>query len=158
MLEVHYSPPRARDVDGETVYRVGSVSKVFAVLGAEMLAARGDLHLDDKVGRWIGELKEGSEGGVPWDEVTVGALATHMSGIGVDSKFDSSASVGNCACACQTGSQFAEPRLTAQCSSTWLPSLETGRRWACHRSSRLIDQRVRAFAGRSRAARMVGVL
>ncbi|KAG7139965.1 Beta-lactamase-like protein like [Verticillium longisporum] len=84
MLEVHYSPPRARDVDGETVYRVGSVSKVFAVLGAEMLAARGDLHLDDKVGRWIGELKEGSEGGVPWDEVTVGALATHMSGIGVD--------------------------------------------------------------------------
>ncbi|KAF3352977.1 Brefeldin A resistance protein [Verticillium dahliae VDG1] len=88
MLEVHYSPPRARDVDGETVYRVGSVSKVFAVLGAEMLAARGDLHLDDKVGRWIGELKEGSEGGVPWDEVTVGALATHMSGIGVDMFLD----------------------------------------------------------------------
>ncbi|KAL9947438.1 hypothetical protein ACHAP6_005776 [Verticillium nonalfalfae] len=84
MLELHYSPPGARDVNGETVYRVGSVSKVFAVLGAEMLAARGDLHLDDKVGRWIDELKQGSEGGVPWEEVTVGSLATHMSGIGVD--------------------------------------------------------------------------
>ncbi|EEY16056.1 conserved hypothetical protein [Verticillium alfalfae VaMs.102] len=91
MLELHYSPPGARDVNGETVYRVGSVSKVFAVLGAEMLAARGDLHLDDKVGRWIDELKQGSEGGVPWEEVTVGSLATHMSGIGVDSEFDPSA-------------------------------------------------------------------
>lgn len=98
LLDLHHTPPDAeaeggvREVTAQTVYRVGSVTKVFTVLAALQLAEKGVLRMDDPVGRWVKEFKGGewdeedALDEVEWDEVTVESVATHLSGIGADSE------------------------------------------------------------------------
>lgn len=79
-------------VDGDTVYRLGSVSKVYTVL--TWLAERGDVEWNTPITEYIPELrgKNGSVGQDPvrrtdWEDITIGALASQVAGIGRDCKF-----------------------------------------------------------------------
>ena len=66
--------------DGDTLYEIGSISKVFTALLLADAATRGELSLDDSVSRWlpqgrtINDLDEG-------DPIRLHHLATHTSGL-----------------------------------------------------------------------------
>ncbi|KAI1380639.1 beta-lactamase/transpeptidase-like protein [Hypoxylon crocopeplum] len=95
MVDVHYTPPvldprGASQIDASTVYRIASVSKLFAVLAT--LKTCG-VHMEDPVTKYLPrlrELKQQQNGTidrittVDWDEVTLWNLASHMGGIGSD--------------------------------------------------------------------------
>ncbi|KAM0418761.1 hypothetical protein ACHAPT_012271 [Fusarium lateritium] len=101
-LNFHHTPPHpdskrgAKEVDASTVYRLGSVSKVFTVLAALKLAEDGLLSMDDPVGQWIPELsgRAGNPGSedeldeMMWQDVTVEDVAAHLAGIGGDMTSD----------------------------------------------------------------------
>ncbi|KAK3309353.1 beta-lactamase/transpeptidase-like protein [Chaetomium strumarium] len=75
-------------VDTNTVYRLGSLTKVFTVY--TWLVQDGDSKWNDPITRYVPELAAAAErakqqgadpvANVPWDEVTVGALAGQLSG------------------------------------------------------------------------------
>ncbi|CAI4217598.1 unnamed protein product [Parascedosporium putredinis] len=80
-----------RDVGPDTVYRLGSLTKVFTVL--TWLAEAGDEYWYKPITDFIPELKTmqernaGEEDPVrytDWDEITIGALASQMAGIPKD--------------------------------------------------------------------------
>ena len=82
-----------REVDGSTVYRLGSVTKIFTVL--TWLAEVGDEHWFVPITNFVPELRDIQERSrgegdairyTDWDAVTVGALASQMSGIPRDCK------------------------------------------------------------------------
>ncbi|KAI8663973.1 Beta-lactamase domain-containing protein [Fusarium keratoplasticum] len=101
-LDFHHTPSNpasrrgAKEVDASTVYRLGSVSKLFTVLAALKLAEDGVLSMNDPVGRWIPELSgrdsdpesEDELDRIEWQDVTVEAVAAHLSGIGGDMSGD----------------------------------------------------------------------
>lgn len=69
---------------GDSVYRIGSVSKVYTVL--LLLLQEGKVSLDDPVTKYVPELaaratRESIEN-VDWKRITLGALASHLAGIG----------------------------------------------------------------------------
>lgn len=81
-----------REVDQDTVFRIGSCSKVWTML--LLLIEMGDAVLRDPVVKYIPELRYASEelrhnaaarangvNTVDWDEVTIGELASHLAGI-----------------------------------------------------------------------------
>ncbi|KAI1387135.1 beta-lactamase/transpeptidase-like protein [Hypoxylon trugodes] len=93
-LELHHTPATLNPngttvIDSQTVYRLGSISKIFAVLS---LLQQINVNFDDPIVRYVPELLQlkGETDEVDdittvrWDEVTLGALASHMSGIGAD--------------------------------------------------------------------------
>lgn len=76
-------------VDSDTIYRVGSVSKLWTVY--LYLLAAGDQTWNDPITKFIPELEELSQtqepdptSDVDWESITVGALASHLAGIGRD--------------------------------------------------------------------------
>ena len=77
-----------RKVAGESIYRIGSVSKTITVL--ELLILREKVRFEDPVTRWVPELaaiKQTAENEVEqviWEDVTVGSLAGFLAGIGRD--------------------------------------------------------------------------
>jgi hypothetical protein len=83
-----------KQVDRDTVYRLGSVSKAFAVLA--FLAEVGDVYWNQPITKYIPELAKHS--GRPtsadfdsvretdWDDITIGALASQVSGLARDCK------------------------------------------------------------------------
>jgi hypothetical protein len=81
-----------RKVDGDTVYRLGSVTKVFTVL--TFLAEAGDVHWNSPITKFVPELaKFVGRSTQPdfdpvretdWDDITIGALASQVSGLGRD--------------------------------------------------------------------------
>lgn len=81
LLDLHHTPP-TRDpsstnvVDANTVYRIASISKIFTTLGV----LHKGIRMDDPVTKYLPDL------GTDWDDITIGALASHMSGIGLDRK------------------------------------------------------------------------
>ncbi|KAJ2992538.1 hypothetical protein NUW58_g2133 [Xylaria curta] len=95
MLEFHHTPPvldntSATTINSETIYRIGSISKVFAVLS---VLTQGQMSMEDPITKYVPELLQLKHDAVPvanditavhWEQVTVGSLATHMSGIGTD--------------------------------------------------------------------------
>ncbi|KAI1119724.1 beta-lactamase/transpeptidase-like protein [Nemania abortiva] len=99
MLELHHTPP-IRDntstavINSETIYRIGSISKLFAVLS---VLAQGHINLDDPITKYVPELLQLKRHAVPvanaitavnWDQVSVRSLTTHMGGIGADLVYD----------------------------------------------------------------------
>jgi len=95
VYKYHYTAPRfsngsigAKTVDGDTVFRVASISKLFTVFA--LLIEKGDANLNDPVTKYVPELRNvpntGTVNAVQWNDVTLGALASHMSGIGRDCK------------------------------------------------------------------------
>ncbi|KAK7730377.1 hypothetical protein SLS53_009077 [Cytospora paraplurivora] len=104
LLDLHYTPstrgPSSTDaVDANTVYRIASISKVFTVLGI-LLEGIG---MDDPVTTYLPDLSSlrATDGiddnitAVSWDDITIGALASHMSGIGLDLMDDLADMPGN---------------------------------------------------------------
>ncbi|KAI1324752.1 beta-lactamase/transpeptidase-like protein [Xylariaceae sp. FL0255] len=94
MYEFYYTPPNLNtsgtaEINSETVFRVGSISKMFSILS---VLTEGSIKLEDPVTKYIPELlqlfKEASVVNnittVNWDQVTVGSLASHIGGIGSD--------------------------------------------------------------------------
>jgi hypothetical protein len=95
LYEYYYTAPRfsngsvgTKTVDGDTVFRVGSISKLFTVFA--LLIEKGDANLNDPITKYVPELRNSPDTGtvnsVQWDDVTLGALASQMSGIGRDCK------------------------------------------------------------------------
>ena len=94
IVDIHFTPPvldprGAQKIDANTVYRIGSVSKVFTVLAALKLTG---VSMDDPVTKYLPKLrslKSQQETNndittVEWDKVTLKALASHMGGIPSD--------------------------------------------------------------------------
>lgn len=73
-------------LDENTVFRIGSVSKLLTVY--TLLAEVGIKRLNDPLTKWVPELakvvkhRRDPVQSTQWDEVTIGQLAGHMSGIG----------------------------------------------------------------------------
>ncbi|KAI1633518.1 beta-lactamase/transpeptidase-like protein [Biscogniauxia mediterranea] len=94
LLDLHYTPPSLNtsgttSIDAQTIYRVGSISKIFPILA---LLTQKSVRLDDPITKYVPELLQ-LKGGtdevndittVQWEHVTLGTLASHMSGIGSD--------------------------------------------------------------------------
>ena len=96
LLEYHYTPPNVdprgvQEVDSDTVFRLASASKVFPVLA--FLQLKG-VYLNDPVTKYLPQLRDLNKEAraqtpiwtVDWDDITLGALASHLGGIGGDSK------------------------------------------------------------------------
>ncbi|KAI1407727.1 beta-lactamase/transpeptidase-like protein [Hypoxylon sp. FL1857] len=94
LLELHHTPATLNpngtsSIDSQTIYRLGSISKIFAVFA---ILQQSNVKLDDLVTQYVPELLqlkgEADEVNdittVRWSEVTLGALASHMSGIASD--------------------------------------------------------------------------
>ena len=94
LLEYGYTPPNkdprgVQIVGSDTVFRLASVSKLFPVLA---LLKLDGVSLEDPVTKYLPELrglgKQAREQSpiwtVSWDDITLGALASHLGGIGSD--------------------------------------------------------------------------
>jgi len=80
-------------VDADTVYRIGSLTKIFTVY--TFLAEAGDIHFNSPITNYVPELaalvqnnSANAINRVAWEDITVGELASHMAGIASDSKKD----------------------------------------------------------------------
>ena len=94
MFNWHYTPKQysgygTKKVDENTIYRVGSLSKVIPAL----LALQADqVDFESSVTKYIPELKNFQKNtrsvlSVDWSDITVKALASHLSGIADDSTY-----------------------------------------------------------------------
>ncbi|ENH69818.1 Beta-lactamase-like protein 2 [Fusarium oxysporum f. sp. cubense race 1] len=94
LLEFASTPPKVdprgvNKVDSDTVFRLASLSKVFPVLA---LLKLHKVDFDDAVTKYVPELRalnkqarqQDAVWAVDWDQVTVGALASHIGGIPAD--------------------------------------------------------------------------
>src|SRR5207302_8403853 len=71
-------PKAKRPATAETVYRVGSVSKLFTDLAVMRLVERGELDLDAPVTKYLPDFRPGN----PFDKpITLRQLMTHRSGL-----------------------------------------------------------------------------
>jgi CubicO group peptidase (beta-lactamase class C family) len=95
--EYHYTSPALRmtnhlsqNVTKDSIYRIGGLTEVFTVWS--LLLAEGDQIFNDPVVKYLPELANTSKEQldtiylVKWSDVTVGQLASHMSGIARDCK------------------------------------------------------------------------
>jgi CubicO group peptidase (beta-lactamase class C family) len=92
-FEFHSAAPvlDTQSVDSNSIYRIGSISKLFTVY--LFLIEAGDIHFNEPVTKYVPELaavaakaKDDSVSFVDWDHVTIGNLASQLSGIGRDCK------------------------------------------------------------------------
>src|SRR5580698_8189530 len=68
-----------REVNGDTVFFIGSVSKTFTALALEDMVERGEMKLDDPVAKYLPQsVKMPTYNG---KEITLVDLATHASGL-----------------------------------------------------------------------------
>lgn len=101
IYQYHYSPPLlantevgVKNVDRDTIYRIGSVTKLYTVY--IFLMSDGDVHFNDPITKYIPELLMANRSTAhnrsewtdrtSWSDVTIGALASHMAGIGPECK------------------------------------------------------------------------
>lgn len=96
LWEHHHTAPNlarinstgVKKVDANTVYRLGSLTKVFTVLA--FLIQDSDVHFNEPVTKFVPELANISAAQdsardpvryVDWEDITIGSLASQMSGI-----------------------------------------------------------------------------
>lgn len=93
LFSYHYTPPKMGDIgtekiDENTIYRVGSVSKMMPALA--VLQSK-DINLDDPVLEYLPDLADAindSEIDLDhWEDITVRSLANHLSGLSTDSTY-----------------------------------------------------------------------
>lgn len=81
------APKPGPTLNGESVYRVASVTKVLTIL---TILARlgGKVPWEDSITKYVPELRKAPKGdvveNVQWDDVSLGALASHLSGVARD--------------------------------------------------------------------------
>jgi len=71
-----------RKVDADSVYRIGSISKLLTVY--LLLVSQGDGSLSDPITKWIPELEDSNVTGralSDWSTITIGDLAGQMGGL-----------------------------------------------------------------------------
>jgi D-alanyl-D-alanine carboxypeptidase len=68
--------------DGDTVYRIGSITKMFTALMLEQLVDAGKVHLSDPVEKYFPEIKQVKGTFPDAPPITFIQLATHTSGLG----------------------------------------------------------------------------
>lgn len=76
--------PGAEEVNGDSVYRIASITKVFTVMGILRQHEAGNLSLDDSVVKYIPDLEKMSHshgGTIRWKDITLRSLASQLSGI-----------------------------------------------------------------------------
>ena len=73
--------PGAREVQGDSAYRIASITKTFTTFALLQLHKAGKLALDDPVTKYL-PLK----GSLPWKDITLRILASQLSGIPRDCK------------------------------------------------------------------------
>ena len=98
LLEYYHTAPSIQnstvgvsEVDADTVFRIGSVSKLWTVL--MLLIEKGDASFSEPVAKYVPELRDAAIelkqnvtmrddeiDHLRWDEVTLGELASHMAG------------------------------------------------------------------------------
>jgi CubicO group peptidase (beta-lactamase class C family) len=69
--------PGMKEVTGDSVYRMASVSKCFTTLAILQQHIAGNLSLDDTVDKYLPNLS----GSIPWKDITLKTLASQLSGI-----------------------------------------------------------------------------
>ncbi|CAH0058822.1 unnamed protein product [Clonostachys solani] len=76
-------------IDENTIYRVGSISKMMPAVTALQNA---NINFDDSILKYIPELRNATNDdalkAVAWEDITVGSLANHLSGLATDSAMD----------------------------------------------------------------------
>jgi CubicO group peptidase (beta-lactamase class C family) len=86
-------PNSTARADADSIYRIASITKSFTVLALLQLQQAGRLSLEDPVTKWVPELaaaanasalRESTVELVAWQQVTLGALASQLSGIARD--------------------------------------------------------------------------
>lgn len=88
-----------KQVDGNSVFRIGSISKLFTVY--LLLIENGYVNWNDPVTKWVPELWRVSRwpsdevARVDWGSITIGNLASHMAGIGRDCRWLSLSLLGH---------------------------------------------------------------
>jgi CubicO group peptidase (beta-lactamase class C family) len=92
LFTYHFTPPvlsgiGTTSIDENTIFRVGSLSKMFPALAVLQTKS---IHTDDSVLEYIPELQgtaaSTSAEAIPWEDVTVDSLMTQLSGLATDSK------------------------------------------------------------------------
>jgi CubicO group peptidase (beta-lactamase class C family) len=68
-----------KTVDGSSVYRVASNTKLFTSLGILRQEAEGKLSLDHPVSRYVSGLPK--SGAINWSKITIRNLLSHLGGI-----------------------------------------------------------------------------
>ena len=91
----HLDNSSTKSVTGDTVFRIGSLSKLFTVFA--LLLEKGTILFDDPVTKYIPELADIAKAQasgtfdpvseVQWKDITIGALANHLAGIGRDCEY-----------------------------------------------------------------------
>ncbi|KAK0649269.1 beta-lactamase/transpeptidase-like protein [Cercophora newfieldiana] len=94
LFNYHFTPPTqsglgTTNVDENTIYRVGSVSKLMPVLA---LLMDSNVSVEDPVTKYLPALRNATGSSevlsVSWDDITIGALMSHLSGLATDSAQD----------------------------------------------------------------------
>lgn len=98
IIQYHFTASKlntssTKSVDEDSVYRIGSITKIVTVL--ELLLQGERVHFDDPVTKYIPELaaiveaqhiktdrEEDEVATAQWSQITIGALAGHLAGIG----------------------------------------------------------------------------
>ena len=70
--------PGVTNVDGDSQYRIASITKTFTTLGLLHQHALGNLHLDDPIDKYIPELRDPDKGELPWKDITLRTLASQL--------------------------------------------------------------------------------
>ena len=73
--------PGVVQVNGDSVYRIASITKTFTTLGVLQQHAAGHLSLDDSIDTYLTELKGPQSGSIPWKDITLRSLASQLSGL-----------------------------------------------------------------------------
>ncbi|KAM5370630.1 hypothetical protein ACJZ2D_008456 [Fusarium nematophilum] len=94
LLEFAHTPPDrdpagVQEVDSDSVFRLASLSKLFPVLA---LLKLNKVNMDDPITKYLPELRalkkqaraQNAIWVVDWDDITIGALASHLAGIPAD--------------------------------------------------------------------------
>jgi len=68
--------------DADTIYRIGSITKMFTALMLEQLVEAGKVHLSDPVEKYFPEIKQVKGAFPDAPPITLIQLATHTSGLG----------------------------------------------------------------------------
>ncbi len=75
----YFEPDRTREVNGDTVFEIGSITKVFTSLALADLVERGKARLEDPISKYLpASVKVPTRNG---KEITLADLATHTSGL-----------------------------------------------------------------------------
>ena len=70
--------PGVAKVDGDSQYRIASITKVFTTLGLLYQHDAGNVSLDASIDKYIPELQESDSGDLPWKDITLRILASQL--------------------------------------------------------------------------------